>query len=294
MITTLKPMLKATLTAAGVTPVYTEAEDETKIKGLKYAWVYVVDAERVVRDGDTVVVSGGQYYRREYELRARIGVRIAAKNETEAGIIKAAFLNTLALSPTVADPQGFDIEVEALTADFISDKSILKNGCGYDVTIEAHGGIYRQIDPATVDPWLKALSTWTETTLAAPWRAYEFYPVGKPDMTMYWQIASVDVEEKGLAHFQVRKKLTGHIFARGDLAAWAALKIAESLQNDFKIPLDAALKKYLTVSKPEANLRNSPTTSGQVSVILTRNTTRPTEDAPLMGRFYPSGTLQEV
>lgn len=293
MITSIKPILKQTLTNAGVSLVYTDAEDEGKIKGLKYAWVYVVDAERVIRDGNTIVVKNDQYYLREYELRLKIGVRIAAKDEAEAAVLKIAFLNALALSPSVFDQQGFDIEVQALTAEFIADKSILKNGSGYDVIIEATGGIYQPTEQIA-DPWVKTLAEWTTMVLASPWRAYPFYPVGKPDMTVYWRVVGFDVEDKGRALYAVRKKLTGHIFARDNLAAGAALKIAESLQSAFKIPLNATARQFLTVEKPDVNLRNNPMTGGQVSVILLRNTTRPTEEAPMIGRFYPDGTLQEV
>lgn len=293
MITTVKPLLKQILLATGISPVYTDAEDDTKHKGMAYAWVYDIEPERVIKDGDTIVAAGDEFYIREYELRLKVGVRIAARTETEANGIKTQFLNALAISPNVTDPQGFDIELKVLTAEFLGDKSILKSGCGYDVLVEALGGVYRPADPALADPWVLALTTWTAELLAAPWRVFAFYPVGKPDLTMYWQVASVDVEEKGLSCYTVRKKLTGHIFARSDMAAWAAMKIAEGLQNDFKIPLNAAQKRYLTTSKPEVNLKNAATTSGQVSVTLLRNTARPTEEAPLAGSVLVVGSIQE-
>lgn len=291
MLTTIKPLLKQALITAGLTTVYTDMEDESKIKGLKYGWIFAADPERIIHDGETIVVSGDQYYVRDYELRLKIGVRVASRDEADARIIKTLFMNALALTPTVKDGQGLDIEVAALTAEFIGDTSVLKTGCGYEIVIECRGGIYRLVEQASIDPWLKVLSDWTMLVLGAPWRSYECYPVGKPDMTLYWQVASVELENKGLAAFVVSKKLTARIFARGDLATWAALTIAESLQAAYKIPLDALQKKYLTVQKPEANWRDG--SSGQVTVTLTRNTKRPTEDAPLMQRFYPAGTLQE-
>ena len=36
MLTTIKPMVKKALTTAGLATVYTDMEDESKIKGLKY------------------------------------------------------------------------------------------------------------------------------------------------------------------------------------------------------------------------------------------------------------------
>ena len=294
MLTAIKPLLRQTLNAIGVDAVYTESEDETKIKGLKYAWVFGADPERVVRDGNTIVVSDGRYYLKEYELRLKVGIRIAAKDEPGVAAIKTDFLNALAISPTVKDARGFDIEVAVILAELIGDKSVLKNGCGYEIVVELTGGVYRPAELTEVDPWLKTISEWTAALLGQPWRSYEFYPVGRPDATLYWQITSVDVEENGLAMFVVRKKMTARIFANGDQSTRAAVKIVEGLQFDYKIPLDAPAKKYLTVSKPEANLRNDPATGSQITVTLMRNTKRPTEEFPLMGRFYPGGKLQEV
>lgn len=293
MLLTIKPMLKKTLTSAGVATVYTEMEDESRIKGLKYAWVFVAEPERVIRDGSTIVVKDDAHYLREYELRLKVGVRIAARDELDAGGIKTLFLNALALSSTVKDQHGFDIEVTAIMAEFVSDKSILKTGYGYEIVIEFSGGVYRPADPTAIDPWLKTLSDWAAATLGPPWRSYEFYPVGRPDMTLYWQVSSVDMEDKGLAMFTVRKKMTAHIFARGDQASWAAAKIVEALEAAHKIAMNAPQKKYLTAYKPEANLRNGPMSGGQVSVTLLRNTVRPTTEVPLIGRVSADGKLQE-
>lgn len=294
MITAVKPILKQTLAAMSVTPVYTDAEDEGKFKGVKYAWIYEVDPERVSRDGDTIMARDDGFYLREYELRLKVGVRLVARTEPEAHELKSHFLQALAAVSFIPDPQGFPIELNVLTAECIADKSILKTGSGYEIVIEALGGIYRPADPALADPWVQALCVWTKALLPAPWRIYEFYPMGRPDMTLYWQVSSVDVEEKSLSAYIVRKKLTGHIFARNDMAAWAALAIAEGLQKDFKLPLNAEQKRFMTVHKPEVNIRNSPATSGQVSVTLIRNTARPTEDVPKIGGFSIAGNLQEV
>ena len=56
MITAVKPWLKSLLNAAGMIQVYTEAEDEARIKGAKYAWIYGVDPEQIEKDGHTVAV----------------------------------------------------------------------------------------------------------------------------------------------------------------------------------------------------------------------------------------------
>ena len=289
MITAVKPWLKSLLNAAGMIQVYTEAEDEARIKGAKYAWIYGVDPERIEKDGHTVAVKASHYYLREYELRTRIGVRVAARDEAEASALKTAILNAVATQANPLDPQGFDIEIEVLSAELVTDKSALKTGAGYDLVLEAAGGIYQPSDPSLIDPWLPVLAAWTTEALGAPWRAFDAYPMGQPDHTLYWKITSLEVEEKGRAHFLVRKKLTARIFAQSGQTTWAAVKIAEALEHAYKIPLSVALKKYVTVVAPEANLNNE----NQVSVILTHNTTRPAEEFPLMGRFYPAGELMK-
>ena len=135
MITAVKPWLKSLLNAAGMIQVYTEAEDEARIKGAKYAWIYGVDPERIEKDGHTVAVKASQYYLREYELRTRIGVRVAARDEAEASALKTAILNAVATQANPLDPQGFDIEIEVLSAELVTYKSSLKTVSGYDLVL---------------------------------------------------------------------------------------------------------------------------------------------------------------
>lgn len=291
MITALKPWLKQILDTLDLHPVYTEPEDETKIKGQQYAWIYAVDAERVTKGGQTLVVRNADYYQRDYELSQRLGIRLAARNEAAAAAFKNSFMHVVAVASNPMDQQGFDIEISVLTAELISDKSVLKTGAGYDIVIEATGGIYAAVAAPPIDSWAAALAAWTTDILAEPWKAYPAEPIGKPDCTLFWSISGVEVEEKGLSHYLLQKKLTAKIYGPNAQKVWAALKILESLQRDFKIPLDASSKKYMTVVRPELGPHRD---SGQVSVTLTRNITRPSEDVPLIGRLYTGGKIEEA
>lgn len=291
MITAVKPWLKQILKSLDFSLVFTDPEDEAKIKGIKYAWIYAVDAERVTKDGQTIMTKNDQYFRHDYELRMRMGVRLALRDEAAATIAKEKFISSVAVATNPLDTNGLDIEVAVLTAEFVSDKSLLKTGAGYDIVIEATGGIYRAADAEQIDPWAAALSIWATATLAGSWRSYAAYPVGKPDFSLYWQVSGMEIEEKGLSHFMLRKRLIAKIYGPNDQTAWAALQIVEALQQAFKVPLDAASKKYMTVDRPEANLNRE---TNQVSVTLTRNISRPSEEVPLIKRIYTGGKLQEV
>ena len=168
---------------------------------------------------------------------------------------------------------------------------MLKTGAGYDIVIEAAGGIYAAVAAPQIDTWVAALAAWSNVILSEPWKAYPAEPVGKPDCTLFWSISGVEIEEKGLSHYLLQKKFTAKIYGPNDRAAWAAFSILESLQREFKIPLDANSKKYMTVVRPELGMRRD---SGQVTVTLTRNITNPSEEVALIGRIYTGGKLQEV
>ena len=290
MITALKPWLKQILNTMDIKTVFTDPEDESRIKGSKYAWIYAVAPERATRDGQTLMVKQDDFFLREYELHQRIGIRLALSDEIAAAIAKATFMNALAGS-TPVDGNGFDIEIAALSTELVSDKSVLKTGAGYDIVIEATGGIYAAVASPQIDAWAAALAAWTTTILSEPWKTYVADPVGKPDCTLFWSISGVEIEEKGLSHYLLQKKLTAKIYGPNDRTAWAALRILESLQREFKIPLDASSKKYMTVVRPELGTRHD---SGQVTVTLTRNITRPSEEVPLIGRIATDGRIEEA
>ena len=60
MITTIKPWLKGVFNTIGIPVVYTETEDESKIKGQRYAWIYEADAERVEKDQKTIAIKAAE------------------------------------------------------------------------------------------------------------------------------------------------------------------------------------------------------------------------------------------
>lgn len=292
MITTLKPLLKQRLSEIGIKTIFTDQEDESKIKGLDYAWIFAAAPEEVIKDGRTVVVKNGAFYLQSNKLRLKVIIRLATKTEALAGELKEALLVQLATNPLAVDGHGFDIRLEALTAEALTDKSVLKIGYGYDFTLETVGGMYKQIASAEVDAWLAAVTNWTAAQLP-DWKVYPFYPMGRPDGSIYWELTTATLTDQGAFWYRVRKRFVCHIFGQDDVIMMAALKLSNALMEAFKIPLDAANKKYLLVDKPEIQLRGSdPETSGQLVMTLTRFTTRTVEEAYLMERFYPTGTLQ--
>lgn len=304
MIAAVKPKLKEILTEIGAASVYMDVEEESRIKGADYAALFEVEPERMERDGQTVVSCGANCYLREYELRQKLGLRIVTKTEEEAQRRKHALLAALAQKGLFQDAQGFEIEVDVLSAELLADKSVLKTGSGYAFILELGGGVYRPVC-AQLDPWLRAVGEWSLQALngpdlrfadewvrinKTPWRVYPYYPLGEPEGSMYWQIADSEVEECGNVLYTVRKKLMGRFFARDDLAMQAAVKLTQMLATAYKIPLDAAARKYLTVQQNGLDMKRGGAV--QIAVTFRRNTQKPIEEFPLIQSVGIQGELQ--
>lgn len=140
-------------------------------------------------------------------------------------------------------------------------------------------------DVSVVDEWLDALANWTGTILAG-WTVYKTWQGNKrPSVT--WRLSTMQVVEKSKAVFEVRKKFIGEVLGNtsGELL-FGATKLVQELGNVIKPTLDGANKRYLTVSSPVVDLRADALTAGQVSVVLSRLTGRPVEEAPLMAAVH--------
>lgn len=135
-----------------------------------------------------------------------------------------------------------------------------------------------------VDPWLEALAIWTEAKMGPGWTIYRNnFPMGYNRPAVIWIITGINVQPKSRAVFSVEKSFLGIVLGSvPNQQQGAALSIIEGLENDIKIVLDAADKRYLTVNEPVAKLGADAITTAQVNVTLRRNTSRPMAEAPLM------------
>lgn len=150
--------------------------------------------------------------------------------------------------------------------------------------------------PETVidDPWLDALTNWTESILGQNWHVYRgLWPLGYRYPSVMWRITDFEVNGMSKACFEVRKRFVGHVLGTTpNEQTEAVLQLVERLQNDIKLPLDIALRKYMTVVTPKADLKADAISNGQISFTLTRRVSRPTEEAPLMAGMHFNRNLQ--
>ncbi len=145
------------------------------------------------------------------------------------------------------------------------------------------------------DTWLEALATWTETTLGATWTVYRnFWPLGYVRPAVMWRLAGVEVREKARAMFEVQKKFAGHVLgSTSNEQITGALTVIQELRSAIKLALDVINKRYLAVKDPAADYRADALVAGQVSVILTRLTSRPAEEEILMQKIKSAGLWKE-
>lgn len=145
------------------------------------------------------------------------------------------------------------------------------------------------------DPWLEALAGWTGTTIGAGWTIYRnFWPLGYKRPAVMWRLIGVEVQERARAMFEVRKRVIGHVLGSTPNEQIAgALTVVQELGNAIKLPLDVTNKRYLTVNNLAVDYRADALTAGQVSVTLSRLTSRPAEEAPLIMAVHNTGFIQD-
>ncbi len=151
--------------------------------------------------------------------------------------------------------------------------------------------------PETVanDPWLEALAAWTGTILGTAWTVYRnFWPLGYKRPAVMWRLTGVEVRERARAMFEVRKRFIGHVLgSTPNEQVTGALTVVQEMGNAIKLPLDVVNKRYLTVNNPAVDYRADALTAGQVTVILSRLTNRPAEEAPLIMAVHNTGFIQD-
>ena len=143
------------------------------------------------------------------------------------------------------------------------------------------------------DPWIEALSIWTENLLW-DWEVYRnYWPTGYVRPSVLWRLSDYKVEGLTRAGIKVRKSLIGHVLgATPNQQIQAISDIIAGLTNEIKIPLDIVSKKYLTVNNPRGNFKVDGLNQGQILIELSRNTSRPKEDVPVMMKVGSAGTLK--
>lgn len=134
-----------------------------------------------------------------------------------------------------------------------------------------------------VDPWIEALSQWTETKLAG-WTIYRNpFPEGYSRPAVIWVLTGMETEPVSLFLYRVTKRITGIVIGNLPMTQnAAALSIIEGLNSEIKIILDSVNRRYMTIERAIANIAQDALVSGKVNVELSRYTSKPVTDAPIM------------
>jgi hypothetical protein len=149
------------------------------------------------------------------------------------------------------------------------------------------------IETVAGDPWLEALSTWSGLLLGQDWNIYQNqWPTGYRRPSVLWRLSGVDVTVKGAAMFQVQKKVIGHVLgSTPNEQIFGIMQLVQGLGTEIKIPLDLAKKQYLTILNPAGDTKADALKAGQISVVLSRMTSKPAEEAPLIGEVKINGEV---
>ncbi|MBY9080998.1 hypothetical protein KIH86_07580 [Paenibacillus sp. HN-1] len=138
--------------------------------------------------------------------------------------------------------------------------------------------------PITSDPWLTALTAWTDSQLDQEWAVYSgVWPLGYSKPSVMWRVKEISTRLLSLGAYQVTKQFTGHVLGvDGNDQHAGVLALMTAIGAIPKIPLDPADHRYMTVQETQANVEADALTAGQISLTLTRRTNRPLAEGPLM------------
>jgi len=139
-------------------------------------------------------------------------------------------------------------------------------------------------DTLTDDPWVTALANWTTTLLGSPWAAYKNrWPLGYRKPSVLWRVANVEMQNLNAAAYKETKTLVCHVL--GDTPnrqVGGVESVVAGLAAAFKIVLDQANRRYLTVESAKGNHQANALTAGQITAVLSRVVMRTFTPAPLM------------
>ena len=140
-------------------------------------------------------------------------------------------------------------------------------------------------DTVADDPWVTALANWTTVTLGAPWAAYKNrWPLGYQKPSVLWRVANVEMQNLNRAAYKETKTLVCHVLGDTPNRQTGGVEsVVAGLTAAFKIVLDQANRRYLTVESAKGNHQANALTVGQITAVLSRVVMRTFTPAPLMG-----------
>jgi hypothetical protein len=158
------------------------------------------------------------------------------------------------------------------------------------------------VEPSTdvaSDTWITALKSWSDKILNPDplnptWSIYENrFPLGYKRPCILWRLNDYRAQGLSRSVFEISKEIVGHVVTSAPndrIASTSAL--VEQMMSDIKVPLDTSTKKYMTVIQPRGDFRADGLNRGQITVRLTRKTSRLKDDIPIMQVIDSSGNLE--
>lgn len=141
------------------------------------------------------------------------------------------------------------------------------------------------------DPWINALTEWAQNLLGEQWTIYaNRWPLGYKRPAILWRLSDYNVEDVSRAIFEIKKTFVCHVLGSTPNEEIKGITdIIQGFSRDIKIPLDLINRKYMTVINPKGEFNSNSLNRGQISVVLSRKTSRPQEDVPIMQKIESSG-----
>lgn len=148
-------------------------------------------------------------------------------------------------------------------------------------------------ETAPTDPWLEALCAWTEDILGGIWAVHRgALLLGYTRPAVMWRVTGAEVQDKTSSVYEVRKRFAGHILGgTPNQQLNTVLALNQELKSLIKIPLNVVERRYMKVVGLSANVQADAFSAGQLSVTLSRLTSRPADEVPLMMHVEGQGNL---
>ncbi|MEK0312474.1 hypothetical protein [Cohnella sp. 56] len=135
------------------------------------------------------------------------------------------------------------------------------------------------------DGWLEALAGWTVQALDdAQWHVHAGgWPAEVERPAVMWRLTGAETKPASAAFAEETRRYAGHVLGRDPAEqALAVGLLASALGVAYKLPLDAAERRYLRIRQAAAELTADAIADGQLQLTLCRRAVRPSAEAPLM------------
>lgn len=214
---------------------------------------------------------------------------------------RTTFKNLDSLAKKVIE--ALDMQVITDTADNEAFTCIYDGVAAQDGIDEDWNAIYRGLkftvialhedDEINLDTWLDAISTYTSTITNNAiylnnWKKNFVVP------SILWRVKSQSKERESNSLIKETKTLICHIASNNKNEINKLLdEIEDKLINDFKIPLDLADKRYLTVESINEDRESDMFSKGQLTVSFSRRKMITINNGPVINNINSRGHLDK-